>query len=210
MKNLIIYFSSTGNSFFAAKYLTEHMDDCVAIPVTKIDTNMDIGSYASVGFIFPAYFLGIPRFFSRGIRLDFSKDTYFYGITTCNGFPGSTGYQLQMLLEGMGCELSFFRVLSMPGNNIFAYGPPAEGAINRKIIAAEKKLADIVPMIDRRYTEAVKKKQSLISSLFYSVMYKSQYKWHRKFHVNSKCLSCGLCDKICRFDNVTADSGKPR
>ena len=210
MKNLIIYFSSTGNSFFAAKYLTEHLDDCTTIPVTKLDINMDMGSYASAGFIFPTYFLGIPRFFSRGIQLDFNKDTYFYGITTCNGFPGNTGYQLQELLEGMGCELSFFGVLSMPGNYIFVYGPPAEGVINKKIIAAEKQLADIVPMINKRYTEAIVKRHALISSLFYNVMYKGQHKWHRKFHVSSKCLSCGLCEKICPFGNITADSGKPR
>ena len=211
MKNLIIYFSSTGNSFFAARYLTEHLDDCVAIPITKLDSNIDTGSYASIGFVFPTYFFSIPKFFAQGIkRLDLNKDSFIYGITTCNGFSGNTGHQLKMLLGSKGCELSFFRVLSMPGNYIFEYSPPAEGVINKKIIASEKKLAGIVSMINERNSGPIKKRYALISTLFFSFMYSRQHKWHEKFHVNPKCKSCGLCEMLCQFNNITADNGKPR
>ena len=89
MKNLIIYFSSTGNSFFAAKYLAERLDDCLAVPITKFDPNLELDGFDSIGFVFPTYFFSIPKFFSQGIeKLNLSKETYFYGITTCNGFYG--------------------------------------------------------------------------------------------------------------------------
>ena len=210
MKNLIIYFTSTGNSFFAANYLAEHLDDCIALPITKIDSSMELSSFASIGFIFPTYFFSIPKFFSQGIMpLNLGKDTYFYGITTCNGFPGNTAYQLKLLLEHKGCGLSFFRTLSMPGNNIIEYAPPSDEVIRKKIANAEMKLSAIVPMINSRYTEAIKKRLALVSNMFFNIMYRSQHKWHRKFHVNSRCVSCGLCETICQFDNITSHNGRP-
>jgi len=212
MKNLIIYFSSTGNSFFAAKYLTEHLEDCTAIPITKMDLSIEIGDCnTNVGFIFPTYFFSLPKFFSQGIQQrNLNKDTYFYGITTCNGFPGNTGYQLKMLLESKGCNLSFFRTLAMPGNNIIEYAPPTNEVINKKITASEVTLSSIVPMINDRDIETIRRKHSLISRMFFAVMYRNQDKWHKKFYVNSKCSSCGLCEKICQFDNIANDNGKPR
>ena len=211
MKNMIIYFSSTGNSFYAVKYLVERLEDCIAIPITKIDSNMEFSSFESIGFIFPTYFFSIPKFFSQGIKqLCLNKDTYFYGITTCNGFPGNTGYQLKMLLENKGCDLSFFSTLSMPGNNIIEYAPPKSEAINKKITASRKKLSAIMSMINNRDSEVIKKRYSLISRIFFAVMYSSQVKWHKKFYINSKCSSCGLCENICQFNNIVNDNGKPR
>jgi len=211
VKNLIIYFSSTGNSFFAAKYLTEHLENCIAVSITKIEPSMEISTYTSIGFIFPTYFFSIPKFFSQSIKkLNLNKDTYFYGITTCNGFSGNTGYQLKMLLENKGCNLSFFRILSMPGNNIIEYAPPTNEIINKKIIDSKKKLSGIVPMINNRDIEEIKKKYHFISTIFFNVMYSSQDKWNKKFYVNSKCSSCGLCENICQFNNIVNDNGQPR
>ena len=211
MKNLIIYFSSTGNSFFAAKYLAERLGDCLAVPITKFDPNLELDSFESIGFVFPTYFFSIPKFFSQGIeKLNLSKETYFYGITTCNGFYGNTGYQLKALLDKKGCGLSLFNVLKMPGNYIIEYSPASKNVIDRKITASEQKLSAIVPTIKGRDTMVVKKKFALISRMFFNFMYRSQSRWHEKFHVNSKCSSCGLCEKICQFDNIVNDDGKPR
>ena len=85
-----------------------------------------------------------------------------------------------------------------------------EAAVNKKIIASKQKLAGMVPLINERHTEPIKRKYALISTLFYNVMYVGRHKWHEKFHVNPKCKSCGLCEKICQFNNITADNGKPR
>ena len=211
MKNLIIYFSSTGNSYFAVKYLLEHLEDCVAVPITKIEPNMELDCFASIGFVFPTYFFSIPKFFAQGVeRLSMSKDTYYYGITTCNGFPGNTGYQLKMLLGRKGCDLSFFKVLTMPGNYIIEYAPPTREIIDKRISDSQKKLSDIAPMINNREAESIKKKHVLISNIFFNAMYRKQGKWHKKFYVNSMCTSCGLCEKICQLNNIANDNGKPR
>ena len=115
-----------------------------------------------------------------------------------------------MLLEGKGCKLSFFKVLKMPGNYVVEYAPPKGETIDRKIAGAEEELSGIVPMINSRATEAVKSKFPIISKMFYNFMYSRQDRWHKKFYTNSKCTSCGLCVKICQFDNIENNDGRPR
>ena len=212
MKNLIIYFSSTGNSLLAARYFAQHLENCTIVPIIKVDANMEIGDAdTNIGFIFPAFFFSIPRFFSQGIeKLSLNKDAYFYGIVTCNGFYGNSGHQLKTLLEGKGCKLSFFKVLKMPGNYIVEYAPPKDETIDKKIAVAEKKLPEIVSMINNRDTEAIRNKFPIISKMFFNFMYDKQDKWHKKFYTNSKCTSCGLCEKICQFDNIENIDGRPR
>jgi len=212
MKNIIIYFSSTGNSLFAAKTLSEQLDNCTLFKITDLNPSVAIGdANTNVGFIFPTYFFSIPKFFAGTIKkLNLNTQAYYYGITTCNGFSGNTGHQLKTILEQQGCRLSFFRVLNMPGNYIVEYSPSNEGVISKKIAISEKKLFDIkVNIIDRKQ-ELVKKKFALISDIFRKFMYRNQHKWHKDFNINHKCVSCGLCKNICQFNNIEIYNGKPR
>jgi len=212
MKNIIVYFSSTGNSFYAAKFLSKHLSDCTCISFAGMDLSTEIGDAdTNIGFVFPTYFFSIPRFFAEAIgRLKLNNKAYYYGITTCNGFSGNTGHQLKTILESQGCHLSFFHVLKMPGNYIMEYGPPKEDVINRKIADSETKLSDIATAIAARKQILIKKKHFLASNVFRKFMYRKQHKWHQDFYVNDKCASCGLCQKICQFNNINLQDGKPR
>jgi len=211
MKNIIIYFSSTGNSFFATKFLSEQLDSCKYSPVTGLEPSAPIGdANTNVGFIFPTYFFSIPKFFVEAIkRLALNNQAYYYGITTCNGFSGNTGHQLKTILESKDCHLSFFHALHMPGNYIVEYAPPKEEIIRKKNAGAEAELSDIATMITNRQRHIVKKKYVLISNVFRKVMYRNQHKWHQGFCTNHKCTSCGVCQKICQFNNIDLHEGKP-
>jgi len=211
MKNIIIYFSSTGNSFFVTKVLSEQLDSCTYFPIISLEPSTPIGdANTSVGFIFPTYFFSIPKFFVEAIkRLDLNSQAYYYGITTCNGFSGNTGYQLKTILESQGCCLSFFSALKMPGNYIVEYAPPKEEVIRKKNAGAEAELSSITTMIANRQQDVVKKKCALISNVFRKIMYRNQHKWHQGFYTNHKCTSCGVCQKICQFNNIALNDGKP-
>jgi len=212
MKNIIIYFSSTGNSFFAAKFLSEQLDNCTYVPIMDLKPGTTIGDddNTNIGFIFPTYFFSIPKFFIKGIKqLNLNTQAYYYGITTCNGFSGNTGHQLKTVLERQGCHLSFFSVLKMPGNYIVEYAPPNEDVINKRVIDSEKKLSDVANTITKRKQELVKKKYALISNIFRKVMYRNHHKWHKDFYTNQKCTSCSLCKKICQFKNIEIYEGRP-
>ena len=188
MKNIIIYFSSTGNSFYAAKFLAKYLENCICLPITKFDTNSQIGDAdTNVGFIFPTYFFSIPKFFSEMVEtLNLKNQAYYYGITTCNGFPGNAGHQLKMLIKSKDCELSFFRTLHMPGNYIMEYAPPKDRVINKRLSDAEKKLVDIAIMVENRKQDVIKKRYALVSSIFRKVMYRNQHKWHKGFYTTHK------------------------
>jgi ferredoxin len=211
MKNIIIYFSSTGNSLFVAQYLTKHLDNCTAISITKIDTNIEIGdAQTNIGFVFPTYFFSMPKFFSDKIsQLKLDPDGYFYGITTCNGFPGNTGYQLKNALKNKECDLSFFRSLTLPGNYIIEYAPPKVEVVDRRIKDSETQLTSIVSMISNQDKERTNKKLSLISKCFFTIMYRKQHRWHKQFHVSPSCTSCGLCKRACQFNNIEIYNGNP-
>lgn len=86
MKNILIYFSSTGNSLLIAKWLSKLLPNSSYIPISKVPISAKIGDeYTNIGFIFPTYFFSVPGVYTEMLRsFQFDSRAYFYGITTCN------------------------------------------------------------------------------------------------------------------------------
>jgi flavodoxin len=62
MATRIFYFSATGNSLQIARNIAKEMDNAVVLPIAGSEINEPVGGLgASVGFVFPVYFNGLPR-----------------------------------------------------------------------------------------------------------------------------------------------------
>ncbi|MCL1987197.1 MAG: 4Fe-4S ferredoxin, partial [Firmicutes bacterium] len=61
MKNRIYFFTGTGNSLKAAKYIAEALGDCEILAICKgADVNVP-NECETVGFVLPVYFFGLPK-----------------------------------------------------------------------------------------------------------------------------------------------------
>lgn len=211
MKNLIIYFSATGNTLYIAKNLKYNLEDSKMISITDLKSTLNtINDNVKVGFIFPTYFFSIPKFYANFIEnSNLNPKCYYYGITSCNGFYGNTGYQLKKLLENKKCKLSFFENIKMPGNYLLEYNPPSTSIAIEKFKNADEKINTISDKLKNNFIENTKKHFSLISNMFSNYMYKHQKIWGYNFHLNDNCISCKACEKLCKFNNIVFKDNKP-
>ena len=64
---MILYFSGTGNSLYAARRLADLTGDSVRPLLSLRETPLEKGE-ASVGIVFPVYAWGMPRIVERVLR----------------------------------------------------------------------------------------------------------------------------------------------
>ena len=80
MKNLIYYFSGTGNSLRTAQVVAEALEDCEVLHINRLSA-LPAG-YEHVGFTFPHYALGVPDLVRRKLK---AKGLGFHADESCMG-----------------------------------------------------------------------------------------------------------------------------
>jgi flavodoxin len=132
-KNLILYFSGTGNSLAAAKRIAAEIGDTdvhamAAYPQPE-------GQYERVGFVFPCYAAGLPRFVKNYIeKLDLERLTseYYFAVETYGGWPGISNAQINRILKKKGKGLSFETNIKMFANYIALYSMRGDAEVMAK------------------------------------------------------------------------------
>lgn len=181
------------------------------IHISGIPLSTKIGDEdTNIVFIFPTYFFSVPQFYTTLLRsIKFDSKAYYYGITTCNGYPGNTAFQLKQTLAQINCELSLFFPITMPGNYIVEYGAAKDTIVSQRISNAKIEIAGISKKILKREQQVITPKLPLVSAAFRRIMCRKQNTWHKGFHVNNKCTGCGLCSRVCQFHNIKIVEHKP-
>ena len=123
-KNIIFYFSGTGNSLKVSKDLAKEMQNCeiVSMGISK-EYNLQKG-YETIGFVYPTYFRGEPlkvREFISNLNLKNNADAYYYAITTCGKYDGNALVHIKDLLKRKKITLHYAKMLDMFSNYVVAY-----------------------------------------------------------------------------------------
>ncbi|HWS22068.1 MAG TPA: EFR1 family ferrodoxin [Methanoregula sp.] len=216
MKTTIYYFTGTGNSLAAAKKIAAVLGDCDLVPIASLQsTTADITPAADrVGIVNPVYFAGLPVMvaeFAR--RLNLSKAKYVFSLVTFGGSGAAPALQqLDSILKKrreQGLDAGF--MVKMPGNYILMYGSPTGEKQERILTAADTQIAESAAAIIRN--DILPLPSSLLSGILHSIAYprfvSHVHEDDRKFSVNEKCTSCGICAAICPAGNIGMVDGKP-
>lgn len=209
MKNVIYYFTGTGNTLAAARDLAQELGDTNLIPLRRTINAGGISTDAEVvGIAFPVYFLDMPdivRRFAEQIRFEGSQ--YIFGLATCGERPGAALFNLKAILEKKGTALSAGFALVMPENYI---GPvdlmQDTDRAQEKFAAAKSRIPAIAEAIRHRRVSVpegtdswlLKTGAGITKSLVTSV-----YNTPRRLHATAACNRCGTCGKICPTRNIT-------
>ena len=126
---MILYFSGTGNSQWAARRLAEALDDeVVSINcIMKEGTSAPLRSRKPFVFVAPTYAWRLPRVVDRWIRgasFAGSNDAYF--VLTCGGSVGNAAAYAQKLCAGVGLRFRGLASVLMPENYLALYDTPDE------------------------------------------------------------------------------------
>jgi ferredoxin len=208
----IFYFSATGNSLKIAGQLAKALGDCTVRSMAAGQPEEPVGGPGNpVGFVFPCYFIGLPRIVRDFVEnLNLLEHTYCFALITYGGMTADTPGMLDDILKSRGASLSYVETLKMPGNFIVKYPAYASDVVEKLIVTAMEKAEAAAAAIAEGRLKPVKRSAKLISRLANRrFLYNHIPQWDEKFRTTERCISCGLCARICPVDNIKMEGTDP-
>lgn len=203
-KSVVFYFSATGNSLFAAKYIADRMD-AELLPITY-DSPLEL-HYDRIGFVYPIYYGGMPGLVESFIqKVQIKEDPYIFAIATSGPMPGSSLGFLSAILREKKKLLHYCASVRSVANNICMYNIQKKN-ISRKADQS-KELLDVIVQDIRGNIKNFPPRRTLFSFFFHR-RYKKQY-LHKEphFSVLDSCKGCGICRRICPAGNIRQKQNK--
>jgi formate hydrogenlyase subunit 6/NADH:ubiquinone oxidoreductase subunit I len=202
----IFWFSGTGNSLYAAKQLAMEFENAQLVQITNEAPSGIVGGKGEkIGFVFPLYYINIPRAVRAFVeKLEIKPDTYIFIIETMGAIGYGSIATMKNALKAKGHKLSYSRGLRMPANNVLLYNP-AEPSKHETM--SEKINAKI-----KSFAADIKTETQSIKSLPFSMktLYKNIQALDSKFTVGEKCIGCEICEKLCPVRNIKMENDKPK
>lgn len=212
-KNLIFYFSTSGNSLYTAKQIATHLKDVEIISIVDAFYKKDFSYEAeTIGFVYPIYAGGLPPMVSDFIsKLKLNKDVYIFAAECTGGGKGITFTMINTLLSPKGLSLSNGEKFLLNSNYIrMGRNPKVEEDAKKVIDSNNLKVENFTLSIINRETKDLKEKHAKINLLFYN-LWKDKFKNKDKnFNTNELCTGCEICAKICPNKNIEIINEKPK
>lgn len=211
---MILFFSGTGNSEYAAKRIGKAINDDAVDLFGKIRSHdySQLHSEKPWVIVVPTYAWRIPRIVQEWLEntsLTGNRSIYF--VMTCGGSIGNAGAYLKKLCNAKKLDFCGCMEVVMPENYIAMYSAPAQDEALEIIRRSEKVLDEAALLIKSgkvfpRPAVALKDKISsgIVNDIFYPVFVHA-----RKFYADDSCISCGKCVQVCPLDNIRLADGKP-
>jgi len=216
IKNMIFYFSGTGNTRWAAEQISEAVgEELFFIPdmIKQGKYEFQLSEDERVGVCFPVHGWRPPfivRDFVRRLKINKSSDTcpFVFAFATCGDDVGLTFKYIKEDFAEAGLSLDSSFSMIMPESYIF----PVIDMIDKPEKAEEKKQQgkkSILEIIDHIKNED--RGQMMINNSHWPVtnskllggFFLKYWVTDKKFRVDTdKCIHCGLCEKVCPVDNI--------
>lgn len=211
---MILYFSGTGNSRWAARRLADSLgDDVVSInDALKKGESPLLRSDKPFVVVSPTYAWRLPRVVDswlRAARFEGSHALYF--VLTCGGSADNAAKYTKALCRDEGLQFRGLAEVLMPENYLALYPVPDEDECRRLIDQAGERLDALAafvatgePFPERRPTMKERFRSGPVNTAFYPALVLD-----KAFATTGACTSCGLCAARCPLNNITLEQGKP-
>ena len=211
---MILFYSATGNSAFAARTLAELIGD-EAVDVFNYIRNSIAGEFTSTRpwvFVSPTHGWRLPRIFDSFLRSAYitgSREAYF--VMTCGTDTGSASKYNAALCREKGLIYMGTLSLVMPENYLAMFAVPDE-AESRSIVSRAKPVlqsaAELIshgrPFAPEKQTPLDALKSGVVNSAFCRFIISD-----RRFTASDKCIGCGKCASVCPTLDISLESGRP-
>jgi ferredoxin len=211
---MILYFSGTGNSRYAAFRLHQTLGGQL-VDLNERIRNHDYTPLVSRSpFILaaPTYAWSLPRVVEEYLRqTPLQGDARLYAVLTCGGSSGGAEGRLRRLAEDLQLDFRGLAEIQMPENYIAMYKAPGREHAEAILRRAEELLDQTARRIEEgRVLPPLKKgplgaiQTNLINPLFYAMCVSAS-----KFYSTDACTGCGRCAELCPLNNIEIKEGRP-
>ena len=211
---MILYFSGTGNSEYLGKELGMALDDEVVdmysyIKEGKAETFTSERPFVLVS---PTYSWRVPRLLIDYLHTcDFRGNKDFYLVINFGDSCGNAYKYIKEDCEKFGLNFRGLYGLKMPENYLMLFDLDSDD-VNKKIIQNANSQIELIATYIKNNEDFPKEKVGLIGKFQSAVINPIFFKFiskDKKFYVTDKCISCGLCEKVCVVNNISYEDGKP-
>lgn len=212
---MVVYFSGTGNSRYAAKMIADKISDTLEDAGRAIQAQhpVQLESQQPWVFVSPTYGWRIPRLFADYLRqgqFDGSNDVYF--VMTCGSDIGNADKHLRTLCMEKGWNYRGVWEVVMPENYLAMFAVPDDAACVPIMEQARKTLTEGISYIQAKESFPPRPKHvgdgvksGLVNRLFYRFCVRTG-----PFHITRSCASCGRCTQVCPLNNINLVDGLPQ
>lgn len=208
-KNIIFYFSGTGNSLVVAKKIQKQLENCELISMGANTEYILENNYDTIGFVYPTYCQGVPLKvgeFIKNTKFNNQKGTYIFAVATCGGSSGIALAQTKTMIEQNGGNLNYGATVKMVPNYVALYDMKKD--TSELLAKANKQITAVVNDVKSRNNNEVGKEHAIVKLVYDKIMNGFNVK-DENFNISSECTSCGLCEKVCPVGNIKLVDGKP-
>lgn len=204
---MILYFTATGNSLYAARKLD---DVCLSIPQEMKKTERHYKA-DRIGIVCPLFEFEMPPMVKDFIRDSEFETDYFYIIVTYGCHNGGVAGRTREFLESIGKPADYINTIIMHDNALIVFdmdqqrGIEAEKQVDEHLEALKADIDSRKRMIQEAGQEEID-------------FYNNFMNWRSEagpmytfplYRVTDACVSCGTCARVCPRGCVSLKDGKP-
>lgn len=212
---MILYFSATGNSRFAAERIGAITGDSVVdlLPLLRSGDRSPLRSDRPWVLVAPIYVEDIAIVAADWLRdANLEGDRRLYCVFTTAGTMGCAGYRAKSIARDKGLEYMGSAEIVMPTNYPLMFTVKDEDACREIIRAAMPSIEAVANHIAAGETIPEKPFSPVMAKLFewVGVWFYRCYIHPGKFRASEACIACGKCAKVCPMNNIRMEQGRPR
>lgn len=201
--SVIYCFSATGNSLYVAKQIGEVIGATIE-PMKETNKQCDD---AIIGFVFPVYFWSLPykvEEFIKGLEIK-SQNPYIFAVATYGGDVVGVFGLVEQLLAYKGHHLQYAKAIKAVENYIPALKVNDVVKVENNL---QTKLAKVCQDIKNKESSKFAS-YTFINKIIRNFFPAKSKKCDEHFTVNSKCIGCSICSKVCPVDNISLVNQRP-
>ena len=214
---MVLYFSGTGNSRYAASLIAREtgdellsINDMLRERITEpYSARYAFRSETPFVVVCPTYCYRVPHVvedFLRDSRFEGSKQLYFF--LTCGDGTGQAAKEAEKLCGELEMDFMGLGSARMPENYIALFEAPGYDDALGIIRAATSQIESAGRSIrfGRRLSDpnAGSALYTRVNKLFYKVFIND-----KKYTVKDTCIGCGQCARVCPLSNIRIRDGRP-
>lgn len=196
----ILYFSSTGNSLYAAKQVQAKLGG----ELRYIPKLSGTEQYERIIIVSPIYSFGLPKHVFE-LLPTLPKDTPIDFLLTYGGMVGGADRFTYTHCRSLGLSVRSVHTLKMAENFTLTFTSP-KFYVDATLKAVPRHLAPILESLRKEETVIPKEKRTKEEAYR-----KNMASWHtlaNDFSVSEDCVRCGVCITVCPVQNISLENGK--